>query len=97
MGRRQRGSPKKGITIEHSTPESNLASNPFNVGQIDFNGSQDITIRGIYFDINKAQPVYKKDGTATGYVASIVGSGKGNTFSGALSGMTEDSVPCIWH
>lgn len=72
------GSPKKGITIEHSTPGSNPTSNPFNVGQIDLNGSQDITICGIYFDIDKAQPVYKKDGTATGYVASIVGSGKGD-------------------
>lgn len=71
------GSPKKGITIEHSTPGVNPTSAPFNVGQIDLNGSEDITIRGIYFEIDKAQPVYKKDGTATGYVASIVGSGAG--------------------
>ena len=71
------GSPKKGITIEHNKPGTNPTSAPFNVGFIDLNGSEDITIRGIYFDINKAQPVYKKDGTATGYVASIVGSGAG--------------------
>ena len=71
------GSPKKGITIEHDQPGVNPTSAPFNVGHIDLNGSEDITIRGIYFDINKAQPVYKKDGTATGYVASIVGSGAG--------------------
>lgn len=71
------GSPKKGITIEHKAPGVNPTSAPFNVGQIDLNGSEDITIRGIYFDIDKAEPVYKKDGTATGYVASIVGSGAG--------------------
>lgn len=71
------GSPKKGITIEHSAPGVNPTSAPFNVGQINLNGSEDITIRGIYFDIDKAEPVYKKDGTDTGYVASIVGSGEG--------------------
>lgn len=71
------GSPKKGITIEHNTPGVNPTSAPFNVGQIDLNGSEDITIRGIYFDIDKAQPVYSKSGAATGYVASIVGSGAG--------------------
>lgn len=72
------GTPKKGITLAHNTPGVNPTSAPFNVGQIDLNGSENITIRGIYFDIDKAQPVYKKDGTATGYVASIVGSGAGD-------------------
>ena len=71
------GSPKKGITIEHSAPGVNPTSAPFNVGQIDLKGSEDITIRGIYFDIDKAQPVYNRNGSATGYVASIVGSGAG--------------------
>lgn len=72
------GSPKKGIIIEHDKPGVNPTSAPFNVGQIDLNGSEDITIRGIYFDIDKAKPVYKKDGSATGYTASIVGSGAGD-------------------
>lgn len=71
------GSPKKGITIEHNKPGNNYVSDPFSVAQIDLNGSENITIKGIYFDMDKAQPVYKKDGSATGYVASIVGSGKG--------------------
>lgn len=71
------GSPKKGLTIEHEKPGTNPTSDPFSVGQINLNGSENITIRGIYFDIDNAQPVYKKDGTATGYVASIVGSGAG--------------------
>ncbi len=70
------GSPKKGITIEHSAPGYNSISDPFSVGQINLNSSEDITIRGIYFDINNAQPSYNRVGEAD-YVASIAGSKTG--------------------
>ena len=70
------GSPKKGITIEHEKPGNNYTSDPFSVGQINLNSSEDIKIYGIYFDIDKAEPAYGRNG-ANGYKASIVGSKQG--------------------
>ena len=68
------GSSKKGITIEHKV--GNPAYLQFSVGQINLNSSEDITIKGIVFNIDNADTVYNKNG-ATEYVASIVGSKMG--------------------
>lgn len=67
------GTPKKGITIEHSGTINGVS---FSVGAINLNSSENITIDGIYFDMTKAQPVYGRNGI-TEYVASIIGAKDG--------------------
>ena len=47
------GSAKKGITVEHKVI-SNPATATFSVAQIDLNGSENVTLKGIVFDIAKA-------------------------------------------
>ena len=70
------GTPKTGITIEHDKPGNNPTSNPFSVASINLNGSQDVAISGLYFDITAAEKVYSKSGD-TGYYASITGAKAG--------------------
>ena len=72
------GSPKKGLTIEHDKPGVNPTSAPFSVGHINLNGSEDVTIKGIYFLIPGAQPVYnEKTPGVIKYYASITGAKAG--------------------
>ena len=70
------GSPKKGLTIEHDKPQTSY-SEPLTVASINLNGSENITIRGIFFAADQAERVYSKKSGATNYYASIVGSKEG--------------------
>ena len=78
----ENGTPKKGITIEHDQPGNNPTTAPFCVDSINLNSSEDITIRGIYFNLAAGEAVYKKNGNATGHIANIV-SAKSGAASGA--------------
>ena len=70
------GTPKKGITIEHDKPQTSYQE-PLTVASINLNGSENITIRGIFFAADQAERVYSKKSGATNYYASIVGSKEG--------------------
>ena len=65
------GTPKKGITIERHEAGTNSVNTPFSVESINLNGSEDITIRNIWFDAEYAA----ENGTA--YKASIFSNVKG--------------------
>lgn len=70
------GTPKKGITIEHDKPQTSY-NEPLTVASINLNGSENITIRGIYFAADQAERVYSKKSGETNYYASIIGSKEG--------------------
>ena len=65
------GTPKKGITLTRNDVGDNYANDPFSVDSVDLNGSEDITLRNIYFDAHNAV----ENGTA--YKASIFSNVKG--------------------
>ena len=69
------GTPKKGITITRNDAGTNPVNDPFSVGSINLNGSEDITIKNIWFDAEEAA----ENGTA--YKASIF-----SNVNGAASG-----------
>ena len=70
------GTPKKNLTIEHDKPQTSYQE-PLTVASINLNGSENITIRGIFFAADQAELVYSKKSGATNYYASIVGSKEG--------------------
>lgn len=68
------GTSKNGITLMREKAGYGAEAT---VGAINLNASENITVKGLWFDIAKAQPVYNKSGAATGTYASITGSKAG--------------------
>ena len=67
------GTPKNGITIEGQGGNGSSCT----VSSINLNSSSNITLKNVRFEITGAEAVYKKDGTASGYVSSIIGAKSG--------------------